>query len=83
VFDTLGQLHVSSLGVVLDLLGVLFRLLDLRVLQLDRRGEVFHQGLQFDHRALDLLDVVVAGSHVAEDGVGGGGAVGFELLFPR
>jgi hypothetical protein len=80
VFDALGQLHVAGFGVVLDLLGVLFCLLDLRVLQLDRRREVFHQGLQFDHRALDLLDVVVAGSHVAENGVGRGGAVGFQLV---
>lgn len=79
VLDAFGQLHVAGFGVVLDLLGVLFCLLDLRVLQHDGGGEVFHQSLQLDHRALDFLDVVVAGAHVAEDGVGCGGAVGFEL----
>lgn len=64
---------------MLDILGVLLGLLDGLVLQDDGGGQVFHELVEFDEGALDLLDVVVAGSYGAQDGVGSGGAVGFEL----
>lgn len=68
---------------MLDVFGVLLGLLDGLVLQDDGGGQVFHELVEFDESALDLLDVVVAGSYGTQDGVGGGGAVGFELGWMR
>ena len=69
--DAFIKMLVAGFGVLFDVLGVLFRLLDGLVLQDDGRGEVFHELVQLDDGALNLLDVVVSGSYRAEDCVGG------------
>lgn len=70
VLDTFVELDVAGFGVVLNVFGVLFGLLDGLVLEDDLSREVFHELLQFHHCSLDLLDVVVPGADGAKHGVG-------------
>jgi hypothetical protein len=79
VLDALGQLHVAGFGVLLHVVRVLLDGLHRLVLQHDLRRQFFHQLVQLEDCALDLLDVVVAGSDRAEHCGGGCAAVGFEL----
>lgn len=65
VLDTLVELDIAGFGVVLDVLGVLFGLLDGLILEHDLGRQIVHELLQFQHCLLDLLDVVVAGADSA------------------
>ena len=79
MLNALVQLHIAGLGVFLDVFRVLLHVLHGLVLDDDLGGQFFHEGVQFGDGALDLLDVVVAGTDGAENGAGGCAAVGFEL----
>ena len=79
VCNTLVELDISGLGVLLDVLGVLFGLLDHWFLNDNGLGQVFEQLVELDKSALDLLDVVVTSTHGAKHGAGSRRTVGLEL----
>lgn len=77
--NALGELHVRLLGVLDDVLGLLFGGLHGRLLDDDGLGEILEQLVELLQRLLDLHDVIVAGADGTEDGGCGAGAVRFQL----
>lgn len=81
--DALGELYVRLLGVLDDVLCLLFGGLHRRLLHDDGFGEVLEELVELLEGLLDLEDVVVAGADGAEDGGCGTGAVRFQLGLVR
>lgn len=77
--DAFVQLHISSLGIVLDVRGVLFSRCDGSVLQDNRCRQVFHELVEFDNSPFNLLNIVVSSTDGTKNSICGRGAVGFEL----
>lgn len=79
VCDTLVELNVAGLRVLLNVLGVLLGLLDHGFLNDNGLGEILEELVQLDQSALNLLNVVVTSTHSAKDSAGSSGTVGLEL----
>lgn len=63
--NTLVEMNIAGLSVLLDILRVLLCLLHHGFLDDDCFGQVLEELVELDERALDLLDVVVAGADCA------------------
>lgn len=77
--NTLVKLSITGFGVLLDVLGVLFCLLNHGLLDDDSFGEILKELVELDKSTLDLLDIVVTGTNSSKDGRGSCCAICLEL----
>lgn len=75
----LSDLTISIIDILRRLEGVFLRMNDDVFLRFDDGCHVGEHGCEIGERGFDALEFVVACAHVAEDGRGLAGAVGFEL----